>query len=158
MAIEDKGRSGITLPNSRNFEREGGSVSVEAAFAISGLLLFLLVAVDLLRVSYISLAGQYVVERSVHWGAMGTVLPGLTREDSIRQNALTLSQQFGIPLDAGQIRVCRLSLDDPQCTTESAGAPGESYYIRFAYRTRLVVGGYPLVLNFLAADTNEYFS
>ena len=116
------------------------------------------VAIDLVRVSYISLAGQYAIDEAVRWGAIGSTLPGMTREASIKETLKRISAGYSMPVDLSGVKICRLSLADPLCIVESAGNPGEPFAVQMSYNTRLLFGGINFSLSFLSVGTNEEYA
>ena len=102
---------------------------VEAAIGLSILLYFLLVGIDLVRLSAELNAAQWAVAKAARWSSYADLsVEGKSKTQVVKDYAVRIAHQAGLSLDSAQIRVCSARIAG--CQPESLLEPGELYVLR----------------------------
>lgn len=111
--------------------------------------------VDVMRLGYMSFALQRAVTDAAHWGAVGTSLPSMSREDSIKVRFSEFAAGMGVDVDTTNLRICPLL--DPNCTTNNAAGPNQYFIVRYDHPTMLFALPMSMTLASGTAARNEPF-
>lgn len=128
---------------------------VESSMALPFLILLLLTCLSLTELCFVSIAGHYAVTQTAHWAAIGDSLPGMTREDSIKEKLAQIGASYGLSIDKTKISICPIT--NAACTTPDAGNPNDMFFV--AYKHSCKIGLLPLMqLGFGAFARNEPYA
>jgi len=114
----------------RSLRSERGATMLEGVFALTFLLLFLLVSVDLLWAGFRVVGMQHVVER----GLRLAIIPGTT-STAVRASIIQMSRELNVELTNANIHLCPV-LDSsatvgPPCAPQvNLGNPGDLLNLR----------------------------
>lgn len=129
---------------------------VESALALVFGTLMIVGGIDMLRISYVTVAGQYVLCETARWSTIGTTLPGLTRTESIKQILRDRAAVFGLQTTDANIRIC--AIDDINCTIDDPQGSGKEVYLAAKFPIRFLVAKYTLDYEVGTFAKNEPFS
>ena len=115
---------------------ERGATLIEATVGILAGLFLILLGIDLIRLTYVNFAGNYVVNEAARWSTYGETLPGLDRIASIKSFTKDTGDSFGLKIEDEQIHICPTS--NPDCIVESAGGSQQFFTIRVTYPVQLL--------------------
>lgn len=132
---------------------ERGAVLVEFSLASIVVVVLIIGLFDLMRIGYTTFAVQHSAQQAAHWGAVGTVIGTMTREQSIKEKFRELSARFGVDVDVSRVRVCPIL--DADCTVDDAGDAGQLFLVRYDHPSFLFVLPMNLALKTTAAARNE---
>lgn len=139
-------------------KRQHGAVMVEAALALPIFLLIVLVGADLLRVSYYSVAIQFLSARALRSAVLTDASSGPARAVVIRDEVLRLGRRYGVELDPESIKICVGISSD--CTHNDAGLPTDLITVTIRQRVNTIVG-FALPRQFIltgqVVGRNEYY-
>jgi len=109
---------------------ERGAVLVEAALGLAVLLYFLLVGIDLVRLSTQLNAAQWTVSKAARWSSYADLSSpdGRSRAQMVKDYVVHIARQTGLSLNSSQVEVCSARV--PGCKPESLLEPGELYVLR----------------------------
>lgn len=106
---------------SRSFASSDGVVFLETAMVLPLFFTFLLVGMDLLRVSYNALTAQFVIER-----AMRQIVVHQVTKPQVQTLVTAIAGDFGLTIDTNKIQLCPISngTSSPNCNDVVPGASG----------------------------------
>ena len=127
----------------RFLRRQAGAAIVEAAVAVPVLLMALLLGIELVRGAYFLAAGHNAVNHAARVAMIGAAeyraayqaagLPVFTDWiEFLKTDLAEYGSGLGLPTEAGRIEICPVSdIVGEDCSSESAGAPGQIVRIRW---------------------------
>ncbi|RIL11776.1 MAG: hypothetical protein DCC75_01685 [Proteobacteria bacterium] len=134
-------------------KKNTGAAVLESALGIPFYLLVVLSFFDLSAYLYQSACLQFATNKTARWALLNQSLPGLSREDSIKQVFGDQISIYGAATAGAEVMVCPAA--DPDCSDDSAMGPNQFVVIN-ASRTRpLLLGTYHAVLRAQALLRNE---
>jgi hypothetical protein len=158
-ASQSSPRAGLRARRTRF--SEAGAALWEGSLGLTLFFFLLIVGFDVIRMTYVSLGGQFAVDRTVRWASLGEKLVRdagsgpveLDRIASIKQKLIESAAPFGLSPNADDIRICPVS--DLSCSSDDLGASRALFRIEWRYSARLVCWPRTYDFKFHAYGQNE---
>ena len=118
----------------KNLKNEAGGSMIEAAITLPFFMLIILACMSLSLALYKYVSLQYTVDTTARWALLGKEIDGLSREQSIEDQAINIGALYGLNfgatytsgVDHAGISICAPAAP---CSDDSAGSPGEFFQI-----------------------------